>query len=124
MGNSVGELTPDTLVTSSITQCRTFLDHHKIVVKPINGFGGQSIFILSHEDRNINATLETVSLNGRQSIICQEFIDASLEGDKRILLCNGKPLGAVLRKQAGSDPRHNFTCRRCCLTNYHYRIGP
>ncbi len=102
-------LTPDTFVTSSISQIKRFLEQHKkIVVKPINGFGGQSIFILSIDDLNINATLETVTLNGRHPIICQEFIEASTEGDKRILLCNGNPLGAVLRKQQGSDPRHNF----------------
>ena len=102
-------LMPKTLISSNIKQCKAFIkDNKKAVIKPTDGFGGQSIFIITDTDQNINALLETVSQNETKAIICQEYIPEASVGDKRILLLNGEPLGAILRKHSADDPRNNF----------------
>jgi len=101
--------TPKTLISSSVNTLKEAIHtHKKVVIKPIDGFGGQSIFIITEHEKNLNALLETLTQNGTKAIICQDYIEDATNGDKRILLLNGDPLGAVLRHHSSEDPRNNF----------------
>ena len=103
------DLVPATLVTRNRQRMRAFLDQEQeVIVKPTNGYGGQGIFRVRADDPNRNVIFETVSRNFRRDIILQAFVPAADEGDKRILLLNGAPLGAVLRRHAADDHRNNF----------------
>lgn len=100
---------PSTLVTADITRAKEFLaKHKKIVAKPSNAFGGASVFIVQSGDTNASVIFETLSNLGRNKMILQAYIPAAEVGDKRILLLNGDPLGAVLRVHSATDHRNNF----------------
>jgi glutathione synthase len=101
---------PDTLVTRSRERIRGFLDEHEgqCIIKPIDGHGGEGIFMLEKDDRNLNALLEVATDHGRERIICQAYMKAAREGDKRILLLDGEPLGAILRVPTADEHRGNI----------------
>ena len=102
-------LVPDTLITSSIAKIRSFLDHSSsIIIKPTNGYGGQSIFLVHQNDINKSVIFETVTHQETVPVIVQRYIPEASHGDKRILLVNGDPLGAILRAHSDSDHRNNF----------------
>lgn len=102
-------ITPATLITARKDSILKFLkQHHKIVIKPTDGFGGSSIFTLTKDDLNINVILETMTKNWTTEIIVQEYLNDAERGDKRILLLNGEPLGAVLRLHSDGETRNNF----------------
>ncbi len=102
-------LVPPTLVGRSRKDLLNFLAKEKdIVAKPTGGHGGQSVFHVQSGGVNANVILETLTHNGQKDIILQKFVPESKEGDKRILLLNGEPLGAVLRVHAQDDHRNNF----------------
>lgn len=103
------DIIPKTLISANLNELKNFIKYEgQVVIKPTNGFGGQSIFIIKKTDTNLNSLLETLTQNGNSSIICQEYLEDAQNGDKRILLLNGEPLGAVLRHHKGDDPRNNF----------------
>ena len=103
------EIIPKTWVTNSTEILSTILqEHNPIIVKPTDGFGGKGIFKVTKEDSNKQVIFETLTNNGQSYVIAQEFIKESIDGDKRILLFDGEPISAVLRKQIGSDHRNNF----------------
>ena len=103
------EITPETLVTRSKQRILDFLKEHKnIILKPTDAFGGQSIFHLRHDDINRHALIENMTRHQGLEIIAQVYLPESAAGDKRILLLNGEPLGAVLRVHNEEDHRNNF----------------
>ncbi|MDG2107727.1 MAG: glutathione synthase [Woeseiaceae bacterium] len=104
------ECTPITLVTQSINEMKFFLaEHKKIVVKPLDGMGGKSIFVVQEGDNNANVIFETLTNSGQCFAMAQVFIPEITEGDKRILLINGKPIPyALARIPAGDDNRGNI----------------
>ncbi len=103
------DLVPESLVTSDISRFKAFLaNHDKVVVKPTDGFGGQGVFIVEKDDTNDGVIFETLSDHGRRAVIVQTYIPQSVVGDKRILLLDGEPLGAVLRVHGDADHRNNF----------------
>ncbi|VAX37329.1 Glutathione synthetase [hydrothermal vent metagenome] len=103
------DLLPPTLVGRNQQDMLDFIAKEKeIVAKPTDGFGGKSIFHLKENDANLNVVLETLTQDGYKDIILQKFIPESRIGDKRILLLNGEPLGAVLRVHGKDDHRNNF----------------
>jgi glutathione synthase len=80
-----------------------------MVVKPLDGCGGEGVFYVREGDRNANVIMETVTEGGRRYVLAQRFIEKVSEGDKRIILLNGEPLGAVLRiAKPGGEFRCNF----------------
>ena len=102
-------LVPPTLVGRNRKDLLDFLAKEKnIVAKPTGGHGGQSVFHLQSGGPNANVILETLTHNWQKDIILQKFVPESKNGDKRILLLNGEPLGAVLRMHAEDDHRNNF----------------
>ncbi len=103
------DLLPKTLVSRSKAKFLDFLQANKtIIAKPLDGFGGSSIFKLAIGDSNANVALEVLSQNFTKEIMLQEYIAAASKGDKRILLLDGEILGAVLRVQQGAEHRNNF----------------
>ena len=101
-------LIPESLITPCPLEYKSFLQkHEKVILKPTDGFGGKGIFISSIDDHNANVIFETLMERGSYVII-QEYIPQSQAGDKRILLLEGEPIGAVLRVNQGPDHRNNF----------------
>jgi glutathione synthase len=104
-------LIPPTLVTKDVNKLRNFLGEvgGEMVVKPLDGCGGEGVFYVREGDRNANVIMETVTEGGRRYVLAQRFIEKVSEGDKRIILLNGEPLGAVLRiAKPGGEFRCNF----------------
>lgn len=102
-------LTPPSLASQQRDELIEFIKQYEIVIaKPIDSFGGQRIFKIHHDGVNRNVVLETLTNNFTKKIILQRYIPEAQDGDKRILLLNGKPLGAVLRMHADGEHRNNF----------------
>ncbi len=101
---------PRTLVDSDRARIRAFVQHigGQAVIKPIDGHGGEGVFQLFLSDPNVNGLIEAVTQQGRSLAMVQEYIPEVREGDKRILLMDGDPLGAILRVPQGGDVRSNI----------------
>jgi len=104
------QCTPDTLVTQSDKLLREFLTEHRdIILKPLDGMGGASIFRVKDNDPNIGVIIETLTDHGKQLAMAQKFIPEITEGDKRILVINGKPIAfALARIPAKGETRGNL----------------
>jgi len=90
---------PETLVSSSIQKLSDFISDIKTaVVKPLDGMGGTDIFKLTKGDKNIEEVLLKITNQGSRYIMAQEFLPEIKEGDKRILLINGKPVDYALAR--------------------------
>jgi glutathione synthase len=101
---------PPTLVSRDMGQLRSFIvEHGDIIIKPLEGMGGMSIFRLGIGDPNISVALETLTGNGKQFIMAQRFIPEISRGDKRILLVDGEPIPyALARIPASGETRGNL----------------
>lgn len=85
------------------------VQHQDIIIKPLDGMGGQSIFRIKQGDPNTNAIIESVTLHGSQQAMVQKFIPQIADGDKRILLIDGKPVPyALARIPAEGENRGNL----------------
>ncbi|MEX2494833.1 MAG: glutathione synthase [Woeseia sp.] len=94
-----GDCAPLTLITRSIADMKAFLqDHGRIVVKPLDGMGGRSVFVVMTGDNNANVIFETLTDNGRRFAMAQTFIPEISSGDKRILLIDGEPVPYALAR--------------------------
>src|SRR5262249_6063350 len=80
----------------------------KAVIKPLGGAGGEGVLTLTEGDLNLNTIIELTTHNGKRVAMVQEFLPAVREGDKRILLLEGEPLGAILRVPQKDDVRSNI----------------
>lgn len=93
------QFAPPFLVTSQQAPILAFLDTHgDIIVKPLDGMGGSGIFRLRSGDPNVYAILETLTRFGQQTIMVQRYIPEITQGDKRVLIINGKPLPYALAR--------------------------
>ena len=93
------QFTVPTLVTRLETELRAFLaEQGDIVLKPLDGMGGASVFRLHRTDPNIGVVIETLTHYGRRTIMAQRFIPEIVHGDKRILLIDGKPAPFALAR--------------------------
>lgn len=104
------EFTPQTVVTRDPARIRRWLDSRDapLIVKPVDGHGGFGIFRLDKGDRNVASILETLTDDGKRWVMAQEYLPAAREGDKRILMLNGKPAGAIMRVPQADDHRGNM----------------
>ena len=98
------------LVTQKKSVLNEFIDQHKsIVVKPLDGMAGDSIFQIQHDDSNRNVILETITHQQQRTVMAQMFIPDYIAGDKRIILINGEPIDyALLRVPAKGELRANL----------------
>ena len=91
--------TVPSLVTRREALIHEFLAaHDDIILKPLDGMGGASVFRVRRQDPNLNVIIETVTHYGRRTIMAQRFIPEIVDGDKRILLIGGKPVPYVLAR--------------------------
>ena len=79
-----------------------------MIVKPLDGGGGAGVFHLHRGDRNLNAILESATDDGRRPIMAQRYLPEVRQGDKRIIVLDGEPLGAVLRVPRDDETRGNI----------------
>ncbi len=99
-----------TLVAREPERFRRFLEEQgRIILKPLDGMGGASIFYLHPEDSNVSVILETMTARGRRFVMAQRYLPEIAEGDKRILLINGEPVPyALARIPAPGEIRGNL----------------
>ena len=104
------DLMPPTLVTARSDELRTFLAAQQdIILKPLDGMGGRSIFRLRVGDPNVGVILETLTDHGQRYAMAQTFLPAIAEGDKRILVVAGEPVPfALARIPAPGESRGNL----------------
>lgn len=105
------QCTPPSLLTRSKADIKSFLDvHEKIVVKPTNKMGGQSVFVISKGDPNTNVIIDEITGLGTRYIQAQAYIrEIETVGDKRIILIDGVPVDyGIARIPAGGDHRGNL----------------
>ncbi|MEN9866527.1 MAG: hypothetical protein RL748_2117 [Pseudomonadota bacterium] len=98
------QFTAPTLISSDAARIRSFhAEHQEVILKPLDGMGGMGIFRVRADGMNLGAIIETLTDNGRHTIMAQRFIPAISEGDKRILVINGKVVPFALARipQAG-----------------------
>ena len=87
------QFTVPTLVTRVESLIRDFLaEHGDIILKPLDGMGGASVFRLHRQDPNIGVVIETLTHYGRRTVMAQRFIAEIVKGDKRVLVIDGKPV--------------------------------
>ena len=102
-------LMPPTLITGDRDAILAFRrEHGEIILKPLFGNGGAGVFRLTPEDENLNALLELFTGLYREPIIVQRYLPEVRSGDKRIILVEGEPAGAVLRVPAKGEARANL----------------
>jgi glutathione synthase len=104
------DLMPETLVTRSIPQLVDFMAKlgGEMIVKPLEGRGGEGIFHLRHDDRNLFSILEQSTRFESRRIMAQRYLPDVRRGDKRILLLEGEPIGALMRIPAEAEVRANL----------------
>jgi len=104
------QFTAATLVTRSIELILEFLaEHRDIILKPLDGMGGTSVFRIHGKDPNLNVIIETVTHYGRRTVMAQRFIPEIADGDKRVLLIGGKPVPyALARIPKAGETRGNL----------------
>jgi glutathione synthase len=104
------EVSPRTIVTTREDDIRAFLETTGTagVIKPLDGAGGKGIMVLDLADQNFRSIIETTTHDGRRFCMVQEYLPAVRRGDKRILLLDGEPLGAILRMPRADEARSNI----------------
>jgi glutathione synthase len=99
----------DTIVTRDKKVIREFVEKHQAaVMKPLGGKAGEGILFLQPEDRNINSLVEISTQWGKYPMMIQKFLTAAKDGDKRIIVLDGQPLGAIDRIPTGKEFRGNM----------------
>ncbi len=103
------DLMPDTLITKDPLEVAAFRRQHgDIIIKPLYGNGGAGVFHLLEADRNLSSLLEVFGQMFREPYIVQRYLKDVRKGDKRIILIDGKPVGAINRVPAEHDSRSNM----------------
>jgi glutathione synthase len=103
------DLMPPTLITADPQAVRDFrLEHGDIVVKPLYGNGGSGVFRIRPEDENLNTILEFFTNFVKEPMTVQRYVPQVRQGDKRIILVDGEPVGAINRVPAAGEARSNM----------------
>ena len=115
------ELMPPTLISCNMDDIRAFrAEYRDIIIKPLFGNGGAGVFHLKPDDENLGALVEMFTQLFREPVIVQQYLPEIRRGDKRIILIEGEPVGAVSRMPKDGEARANFhaggSARRTSLT--------
>lgn len=103
------ELTPPTMIARDLATIRDFkAAHGDVILKPLYGNGGAGVFRLDPNDRNLASLHELFTGINREPLIVQKFLHAVSKGDKRIILVDGAPIGAINRVPAEGETRSNM----------------
>ena len=103
------DLTPPTMIARDLATLRSFkAEHGDIILKPLYGNGGAGVFRLDPNDRNLAALHELFLGLSREPLIAQKYVPAVANGDKRVILVDGEPVGAINRIPAEGETRSNL----------------
>ena len=103
------DLMPKTLITADPKEIVAFRkEMGDIIIKPLYGNGGAGIFHVKNDDRNLSSLLELFAEMYREPLIAQQYLPAVRQGDKRIILVDGEPVGAINRVPSDTDSRSNM----------------
>jgi glutathione synthase len=104
------EVIPPSLVTADAARLKAFMHElgGEMIVKPLDGAGGAGVFHLHAADRNLNAILEASTQDGTRLVMGQRYLPAARDGDKRVIVLAGEPIGAVLRIPREDEHRGNI----------------
>ncbi|WP_084395772.1 glutathione synthase [Henriciella aquimarina] len=103
------EIIPNTLISRDIQAILDFRDRHKdIIIKPLYGNGGAGVFRMKEDDSNFGSLMEMFLEQTREPLIAQAFLKAVSNGDKRIILVDGEPVGAINRRPKKGETRSNL----------------
>lgn len=103
------KLMPKTLISSDRKEIEAFrAEYQDIIIKPLFGNGGAGVFHIGPKDENLNALLEMFTELYREPIMVQRYLPEIRQGDKRIILIDGRPVGAVNRVPAAGEARSNL----------------
>jgi len=103
------DLTPPTMIARSLEALKEFRARHgDVIVKPLYGNGGAGVFRLRPEDGNLASLHELFAGINREPLIAQKFLPDFSQGDKRIILVDGDPVGAINRVPAEGETRSNM----------------
>ena len=103
------DLTPPTTIARDLAALKAFKEKHgDIILKPLYGNGGAGVFRLGPEDRNLNSLHELFAGINREPLIAQKFLPDVSKGDKRVILVDGEPVGAINRVPAKGETRSNM----------------
>ena len=107
---SFEEFIPDTIVTRSEVTLRAFMKDMggSVVIKPIDGYGGRGVFVVNEKDPNRGSLFESATSSGQDWTMAQRYVPEAKLGDKRIILCDGDVMGAVLRVPPKTEARGNL----------------
>jgi glutathione synthase len=108
---------PPTLVSYESARLKQFMKEQggEMVVKPLDGHGGESVFLARGDDRNLNPIIEAVTRMETRPIMAQRYIPEIREGDKRVILLDGEPLGGTLRVPRDDEHRGNIHVGGNCV---------
>jgi glutathione synthase len=108
---------PATLVSQDIARLKKFMAEQggQMIVKPLDGHGGESVFLASADDRNLNAILEAVTRFESRPIMAQRYLAEIRDGDKRLIVLDGEPLGCTLRVPRDDENRGNIHVGGNCV---------
>jgi glutathione synthase len=103
------EAIPETIVSADKDVIRDFVEKKgTTVIKPLGNKAGEGILIVQASDRNFNSIVEISTMRGRLPVMVQSYLPEAKNGDKRIILINGQPMGALNRLASGNDFRNNM----------------
>ena len=103
------ELIPPTMIARDLADLRAFkAEHGDIIIKPLYGNGGAGVFRLGPDDRNIASLHELFAGINREPLMAQKFVPDVSNGDKRVILVNGEPVGAINRVPQAGETRSNM----------------
>ncbi len=103
------DLTPPTAIARDLEALKAFkAEHQDVILKPLYGNGGAGVFRLTPEDRNLNSLHELFTGINREPLIMQKFLPDVAQGDKRVILVDGEPVGGINRVPAKGETRSNM----------------
>ncbi len=103
------DLTPPTTIARNLETIKSFKDRHvDVILKPLYGNGGAGVFRLDRNDRNLTSLHELFTGFSREPLIVQKFLPDVSNGDKRVILVDGVPVGAINRVPAAGETRSNM----------------
>jgi len=104
------EDTPETRLSARVDELLSWVQGsaEPLIVKPLDGYGGLGIFLLSATDRNARSTLELLTDHGRRWVVAQRFLPEARAGDQRVIFIDGEVVGSVMRTPRADDHRGNI----------------
>ena len=104
------EIIPPSIVSGNIALLKQFMEEQggEMIVKPLEGAGGRGVLYLNRKDRNLAAILELMTGEGRFPVMAQRYLPEIRQGDKRVLVLDGEPIGALLRIPQENENRANL----------------